>query len=168
MQARFARFCGKERSSYYGVPCRAAGSCKDIIWQATTLPRVSCDSYSTSHSVLSPSRRVLLYCVMPSSAVKSMPVPLTETDEVTPLLATGAASDIDSTNRVTRNPRATHWPYAALLCGLLSLVADLGDGITAAPEVRLFEMAVCRDYYRTHEPRLIGLTPLSYVPEKYC
>ncbi|KAK8158034.1 hypothetical protein BKA80DRAFT_132126 [Phyllosticta citrichinensis] len=69
---------------------------------------------------------------------------------------------------VTRNPRATHWPYAALLCGLLSLVADLGDGITAAPEVRLFEMAVCRDYYRTHEPRLIGLTPLSYVPEKYC
>ncbi|KAK8182686.1 hypothetical protein BC567DRAFT_64953 [Phyllosticta citribraziliensis] len=88
--------------------------------------------------------------------------------EVTPLLATGAASDIDSTSRVTRNPRATHWPYAALLCGLLSLVADLGDGITAAPEVRLFEMAVCRDYYRTHEPRLIGPPPLSYVPEKYC
>ncbi|KAK7526014.1 uncharacterized protein IWZ02DRAFT_488958 [Phyllosticta citriasiana] len=107
---------------------------------------------------------------MALQAVKSVPVPLTETDEVTPLLATGAASDINSPSpsRVTLNRRAAHWPYAALLCGLLSLVADLGDGITAAPEVRLLEMAVCRDHYRAHEPRLIGPPPLSYVPEKNC
>ncbi|KAK8210858.1 hypothetical protein IWZ01DRAFT_295935 [Phyllosticta capitalensis] len=105
---------------------------------------------------------------MASSAIKTVPVPLTEPDEATPLLATDVASESNaSSTRVTR-PRATHWPYAALLCGLLSLVADLGDGITAAPEVRLLEMAVCRDYYRIHEPRRIGPPPLSYVPEKYC
>ncbi|KAK8190256.1 major facilitator superfamily domain-containing protein [Phyllosticta capitalensis] len=105
---------------------------------------------------------------MASSAIKTVPAPLTEPDEATPLLATDVASESNaSSTRLTR-PRATHWPYAALLCGLLSLVADLGDGITAAPEVRLLEMAVCRDYYRIHEPRRIGPPPLSYVPEKYC
>ncbi|KAK7538922.1 hypothetical protein IWX46DRAFT_235141 [Phyllosticta citricarpa] len=131
---------------------------------------VSCDSHSASHSNLLQNSPVLLHFVMALQAVKSVPVPLSETDEVSPLLATGAASDINSPSpsRVTLNRRAAHWPYAALLCGLLSLVADLGDGITAAPEVRLLEMAVCRDHYRAHEPRLIGPPPLSYVPENYC
>ncbi|KAL0253439.1 hypothetical protein SLS55_010418 [Diplodia seriata] len=69
-----------------------------------------------------------------------------------------------------RPPRSNHrfWPYAAVLCGALSLVADLGDGLTAAPEVRLLEMAVCRDYYRARDPHLIGPPPLSYVREELC
>lgn len=29
-------------------------------------------------------------------------------------------------------------------------------------------MAVCRDYYREHDPSVIGPPPLSYVDEKLC
>ncbi|KAL1638481.1 hypothetical protein SLS56_000290 [Neofusicoccum ribis] len=63
---------------------------------------------------------------------------------------------------------SSYWPYAAVLCGALSLVADLGDGLTAAPEVRLLEMALCRDYYRARDPSVIGPPPLSYVRESAC
>ena len=32
------------------------------------------------------------------------------------------------------------FPLVPILCGLLSIVADLGGGLTTAPEVRLLEM----------------------------
>ncbi|KAH7056001.1 major facilitator superfamily domain-containing protein [Macrophomina phaseolina] len=63
---------------------------------------------------------------------------------------------------------AQFWPRAAILCGALSLVADLGDGLTAAPEVRLLEMAVCRDYYLARNPSMVGPPPLQYVREELC
>ena len=47
------------------------------------------------------------------------------------------------------NPPAVNYPLFPLvpiLCGLLSIVADLGGGLTTTPEVRLLEIAVCRDY----------------------
>ncbi|KAB2571672.1 Solute carrier family 46 member 3, partial [Lasiodiplodia theobromae] len=73
-----------------------------------------------------------------------------------------------SAKRHHHHGRHRFWPYAAVLCGALSLVADLGDGLTAAPEVRLLEMAVCRDYYRTRDPSVIGPPPLNYVREELC
>jgi hypothetical protein len=47
-------------------------------------------------------------------------------------------------------------------------VADLGGSIADITEVRLIEMAVCRDYYRLHQPSVIGPPPLSYVDEEQC
>ncbi|OJD32597.1 mfs transporter [Diplodia corticola] len=93
-------------------------------------------------------------------------------DETTPLLVSTRHEHPQDSNSPSerRSSRVNHrlWPYAAILCGALSLVADLGDGLTAAPEVRLLEMAVCRDYYHEHDPRLIGPPPLSYVREELC
>ena len=60
------------------------------------------------------------------------------------------------------------YPYVPILCGLLCLVGDLGGGLTTTPEVRLLEVAVCRDYYTLHDPSKIGPPPLSYVDERYC
>ncbi|KAF2085398.1 hypothetical protein K490DRAFT_20326, partial [Saccharata proteae CBS 121410] len=60
------------------------------------------------------------------------------------------------------------WQYAALIAGALSLLVDLEAGLVAAPEVRLLEMAVCRDWYRKREPDIIGPPPWSYVPEALC
>jgi hypothetical protein len=60
------------------------------------------------------------------------------------------------------------YPYVVILVVLLSLVGDMGGSLLDTPEVRLLEMAVCRDYYRVHDPNVIGPQPLSYIPEKYC
>lgn len=73
-----------------------------------------------------------------------------------------------SQQRSDTRPRSRFWPRAAILCGALSLVADLGDGLTAAPEVRLLETAVCRDYYLARDPSLVGPPPLRYVREELC
>jgi hypothetical protein len=44
----------------------------------------------------------------------------------------------------------------------------MGGSLIDTPEVRLLEMAVCRDYYRVHDPSVIGPPPLAYVPEERC
>jgi hypothetical protein len=66
------------------------------------------------------------------------------------------------------HPRSPFYPYASILVGVMSLVADLGGSLVDTPEVRLLEMAVCRDYYRVHNPSVIGKPPLSYADEKLC
>ena len=65
-------------------------------------------------------------------------------------------------------PRSPFFPYASILIGIVSLIADFGGSLVDTPEVRLLEMAVCRDYYRVHDPSLIGRPPLSYVDEEHC
>jgi hypothetical protein len=64
--------------------------------------------------------------------------------------------------------QARWYPYVPIVCGLFCLVADLGGSMTDTPEVRLLEMAVCRDYYRVHNPSLIGPPPGGYVEEQFC
>jgi len=49
---------------------------------------------------------------------------------------------------------------------LLYLFVDTGGSLLDTPEVRLFELAVYRDYYRERDPSVIGPPPLSYVDEK--
>ncbi len=60
------------------------------------------------------------------------------------------------------------YSYVVILLVLFSIVADFGGSLVDTPEVRLLEMAVCRDYYRKNNPGVIGPPPLSYVPEKDC
>ncbi|KAL8895169.1 MAG: hypothetical protein Q9207_008278 [Kuettlingeria erythrocarpa] len=55
-----------------------------------------------------------------------------------------------------------------LLCGFLNLVADLGGNMTAAPEIRILELSLCREYYRAHDPSVIGLPPWRFVDERHC
>ncbi|KAL9016294.1 MAG: hypothetical protein Q9185_006354 [Variospora sp. 1 TL-2023] len=77
----------------------------------------------------------------------------------------------------TRNPASSQVEHDAkrhlflrtvLLCGFLSLVADLGGNMTAAPEIRILELSLCREYYRAHDPSVIGLPPWRFVDERYC
>jgi hypothetical protein len=60
------------------------------------------------------------------------------------------------------------YPFAIICIFALSFFADVGGSLVDTPEVRLLEMAVCRDYYRKHDPSVIGEPPLSYVDEKLC
>ncbi|KAI1119891.1 major facilitator superfamily domain-containing protein [Nemania abortiva] len=57
---------------------------------------------------------------------------------------------------------------ALFVCFLLTIVVDVGGGLTAAPEVRLLENAVCRAHYRVADPCVIGLPPSAYVDESLC
>lgn len=79
-------------------------------------------------------------------------------DEAAPLVA---ACSPDSSPKYNR-------PAVLLLCGLLTVVADFGGSLTAAPEVRLLEMTVCRALYAPRDPGVIGPPPLGYVDESLC
>lgn len=81
-----------------------------------------------------------------------------DADEAAPLVA---ACSPDSSPKYNR-------PAVLLLCGLLTVVADFGGSLTAAPEVRLLEMTVCRAFYAPREPGVIGPPPLGYVDESLC
>ncbi len=63
---------------------------------------------------------------------------------------------------------ASSYPYVPILCGLLCVIVDLEGGLRANWEVRLFEVAICREYYKLHDPSKIGSPPLSYVHERDC
>lgn len=95
----------------------------------------------------------------------------TESDEETPLLSQISAA---GSQRPVPTPASTHqhekgfYPYAIILLGVFCMIADLGGDLVDAPEIRLLEMAVCRDYYRVHDPSVIGDAPLSYVEEHLC
>lgn len=98
-------------------------------------------------------------------------------DENTPLLRAsssrcgipredeGAHNDATGTHRTKKAP---HYPYVIILVFLLSFVADVGGSLVDTPEIQLLEMAVCRYYYRQHDPRVIGEPPLSYIDERLC
>jgi len=91
-------------------------------------------------------------------------------EETSPLLTRPASSPRSSPHgaKTTHHPESPFYPYASILVGVISLVADLGGSLVDTPEVRLLEMAVCRDYYRVHDPDVIGKPPYSYVDEKLC
>ncbi|TDZ21198.1 MFS efflux pump atnC [Colletotrichum orbiculare MAFF 240422] len=60
------------------------------------------------------------------------------------------------------------YPRAAVTTFIILFIASIGGALISTPEVRLLEMAVCRDYYREHDPRVIGHPPLSYIDEQLC
>ncbi|KAI0552092.1 hypothetical protein F4679DRAFT_97408 [Xylaria curta] len=58
---------------------------------------------------------------------------------------------------LTASSRPPDGPLLALfVCFLLTIVVDVGGGLTAALEVRLLENAVCRAHYRVADPSVIG------------
>lgn len=102
-------------------------------------------------------------------------------DETTPLLAqhqstssSSSSSSADAVSGPTGDAvSSTEWksplyPYALFFIFALSFVADLGGSLVDTPEVRLLEMAICRDYYSKHDPSVIGPLPHSYVDERLC
>ena len=60
------------------------------------------------------------------------------------------------------------YSYTIVFVFVLVLVTGFGSSLLNTPEVRLLEMALCRDYYRAHDPSVIGPPPLSYVDEERC
>ncbi|GAM86191.1 hypothetical protein ANO11243_042030 [Dothideomycetidae sp. 11243] len=84
--------------------------------------------------------------------------------DTTPLLGSDRSSDEAAVpGRSTRT-----WLYPVILVLLMFCVADVGGTLANVPEIRLLEMAICRDFYRKHDPSVIGPPPLSYVDEKLC
>ena len=64
--------------------------------------------------------------------------------------------------------RSPFYPSATILCGLLFATDVFVGGLRATSEVRLFEVGICRDYYKLRDPSKIGPPPLSYVDEADC
>ena len=94
--------------------------------------------------------------------------------ESTPLLAPPLGQNQPDENgaslssaRFSKDKRLRFWK-TAVPCALLNLVADLGGSMTNAPEVRLLEMSVCREYYRRRDPTVIGSPPFAFVDEELC
>ncbi|KAH8879721.1 hypothetical protein GQ53DRAFT_774701 [Thozetella sp. PMI_491] len=104
-------------------------------------------------------------------------------DEASPLLSSdeitrggtyngSSAATLSTSKSQEPSPRehqvTSLYPRAIIFIFALAFVADVGGTIVGTPEVRMLEMAVCRDFYKEHDPSLIGEPPLSYVDEKYC
>jgi hypothetical protein len=97
------------------------------------------------------------------------PSPPPDVDESSPLLASPAAPDRQSAEDTPRWKDKLPAYYKPLAYSLaFTLAANFGSAIVNAPEIRLLETAVCRDYYRVHDPSVIGPPPLSYVDEQLC
>ncbi|KAF6807775.1 major facilitator superfamily transporter [Colletotrichum sojae] len=84
-----------------------------------------------------------------------------ETEPETPV-APPPATDRVAT---TRHPKFLR---AIIVIFSVCFVAEIGTSLIGTADTRLFEMAVCRDYYREHDPSVIGEPPLSYVDEGLC
>lgn len=99
------------------------------------------------------------------------------TNESAPLLGSSASPACNGSGHTeehsstgssdTRQPGKSYL-YAIGVVFALSFVADFGGALEDVPELRLLEMSVCRDYYRLHDPSVIGDPPLSYVDEELC
>lgn len=94
-------------------------------------------------------------------------------DDTQSPLSSSSNPDASSTNSPgsLQADRHTQWPLflrTVLLCGLLNLVADLGGNMTAAPEIRILELSLCRDYYHAHDASIIGPPPWRFVDERHC
>ena len=92
-------------------------------------------------------------------------------NETSPLISSTPPPHTSSPPDVPPGPGGEESPLfrrTITLLLLLCLFVDTGGSLLDTPEVRLFEMAVCRDYYREHDPSVIGPPPLSYVDEKLC
>jgi len=63
---------------------------------------------------------------------------------------------------------STHWKVWATvyLCALLIFVVDFPEFMRVAPRLRLYELTICREYYRGADPSVIG--PDGHVPEGLC
>ena len=83
-------------------------------------------------------------------------------------LLLGRQPTLPSPSDAAAAPKTSLYPYVPILCGLLCVVVDLAGGARAASEVRLFELAICRQYYKLHDPSKIGPPPFSYVDERDC
>jgi hypothetical protein len=80
--------------------------------------------------------------------------------------------DEDVDNLTPQPPKSIRWlfptlrSYATAMCLLIVVGVDMAGYLYSAPQIRLFESIVCRDYYRVHDPGMIGDD--GNVPERYC
>jgi MFS family permease len=65
-------------------------------------------------------------------------------------------------------PAKVHWRRwrAVYLYGLFTFISNFGDNIKIGPEIRLYELLVCRRYYLWYDPSYIDNH--GFVDEKYC
>ena len=94
-------------------------------------------------------------------------------DEQSSLLSARSAQTNPYVDPMSRAPtphgdKPTRYFKTVALCAALNLVADLGGNMTAGPEVRLLEMAVCREFYWRHSPSVIGPPPFAFIDESLC
>ncbi|GAM89567.1 hypothetical protein ANO11243_076060 [Dothideomycetidae sp. 11243] len=89
------------------------------------------------------------------------------TTEIAPLIVPRQSS-VEPSDRSDSSYELRSYLYTVTLVFLLSFVADVGGSLVDTPEIRLLESTVCRDYYRSHDPSVIGPPPLSLVDEKLC
>lgn len=69
-------------------------------------------------------------------------------------------------NKIFSMPTNPHLKKVVVIIACLVVVADMSDFIRIAPKLRIFESSICRDYYRVHDPSVIGSD--GNVPESLC
>ena len=71
----------------------------------------------------------------------------------------------------SKNPLRRIFPsiraYAMFLCALLVFIIFMAIFLIITPQVRLVESIICFDYYRGHDPGVIGEHGRN-IPEKLC
>jgi hypothetical protein len=91
--------------------------------------------------------------------------------ETTPLLpASTPGTYVDNVEAESRKVDAFHahvkkWK-TVYLCSLFILFYDFPSFMRVAPKLRMYELALCRDYYREVDPSVIGKN--GTVDEKLC
>lgn len=81
-------------------------------------------------------------------------------DELSPLLHP-AAMETDAARHLVRRQYTT-----IFLCALAVVFIDMGCFLTSAPQLRLFESIVCRDYYKGRGSGPVD--PHGDIPEHLC
>lgn len=65
--------------------------------------------------------------------------------------------------------RGRQTPHSVLLVlYAIALISDLAGSLQNRPEFNVVQLAICRDYYRSHDPGVIGPAPFRYVDEALC
>ena len=73
------------------------------------------------------------------------------------------ASVDTSTGRQSKSVRSK---FAVYTCAVIILVLNIAFYSKGAPTPRLVELTICREYFESHDPSVIG--PYGFIPERLC
>lgn len=88
---------------------------------------------------------------------------------ISPCIQEWSDSDSDTSDRPeiteTHSHRTPH--FVLLVLFAIALISDLAGSLQNRPEFIIVQLAICRDYYRSHDPGVVG-PPYRYVDEGLC
>ncbi len=77
-----------------------------------------------------------------------------------------ASTEISKRRRSSTSSGSIRSQFAVYTCAAIILVLNVAFYSKGAPTLRLVELAICREYYKIHDPSVIG--PDGFIPERLC